>query len=121
MIRRNGLPEPTLQHVFHPVRMWRFDFAWLQQKVAIEVQGFGEGHNSFEGMKNDYEKHNAALVLGWRTIFLMAPDLELIQASQTANLIATVLGVPLNGNNEIDDWSIQLDRARRKLAENQNS
>lgn len=66
----------TLQHQFHPSRQWRFDFAHLPSKLAIEVQGFGEGHTSYEGMLNDYEKHNEAVRLGWRIIYIMSKNIK---------------------------------------------
>ena len=32
-------PEPELEYRFHPFRKWRFDFAWPEQKVAVEMEG----------------------------------------------------------------------------------
>ena len=35
-----GLPEtPIREHKFHPVRRWRFDLAFLENKLAIEIEG----------------------------------------------------------------------------------
>ena len=87
------LPTPTLQHIFHPTRNWRFDFCWPLQKVAVEIQGFGPGHNSLVGMTNDYAKHNQALLLNWKIIYLMAKDLKLENHHQTINLVKTMLGL----------------------------
>lgn len=57
------------EHRFHPIRKWRFDFAHLKSKVAIELEGgvysFGR-HNRAEGFLEDMEKYNAALELGWK-------------------------------------------------------
>lgn len=66
-----GLPSPVTEHTFHPERKWRFDFAWLEQKVALEVEGgvwIGGGHNRGKGFAKDIEKYNAATVLGWRVL-----------------------------------------------------
>jgi len=71
-----GRPKPTTQHKFHPKRQWRFDFCWIEQKVAVEIQGFGEGHNSYDGMKTDYEKHNEAVLMGWTVLFFMRHDIK---------------------------------------------
>lgn len=32
-------PEFVREHRFHPTRRWRFDFAWPDEKVALEVEG----------------------------------------------------------------------------------
>jgi len=69
--RTLGIPEPELEHRFHPERKWRFDFAWPQQKVALEVEGgvwtYGR-HNRASGFLRDMEKYNRAAVLGWRVL-----------------------------------------------------
>lgn len=51
--------------------------------MAVEIQGFGPGHNSLLGMKNDYEKHNAAIVMGWKILYFMSHDLLVINQAQT--------------------------------------
>lgn len=59
------------QHRFHPTRQWRFDFAWPQRKVALEVDGgvhTGGRHTTGAGFTEDCEKVNAAVILGWRVL-----------------------------------------------------
>ena len=34
-----GFPDPTTELLFHPKRKWRFDYAWEEQKLALEVHG----------------------------------------------------------------------------------
>lgn len=63
------------QHLFAPGRRWRFDFAWPDLRVAVEIEGglrvtgpYGGnigGHNSPEGYAANCEKYNAAAELGW--------------------------------------------------------
>lgn len=64
-----GLPTPTLEHAFHPVRKWRFDLAWPDLKIAVECEGIKRGeksrHTTPEGYTGDTEKYNAAAELGW--------------------------------------------------------
>jgi very-short-patch-repair endonuclease len=75
LIRWDG-PDFVTEHRFHPVRKWRFDYAWPDSKVAMEVDGaiFGgkSGHNTGVGIARDAEKSNAAVELGWRLIRLTA-------------------------------------------------
>mgnify|MGYP000595384776 FL=1 len=33
------LPAPEREHRFHPVRRWRFDFAWPGEKFSVEGEG----------------------------------------------------------------------------------
>jgi len=32
-------PEPVREYRFHPKRKWRFDFAWPDCQVAVEIEG----------------------------------------------------------------------------------
>ncbi len=64
-----GLPDPVNEYRFHPVRRWRFDFAYPEQKIAFEVEGGtwnGGRHNRGSGYEKDAEKYNQAAVLGWQ-------------------------------------------------------
>lgn len=66
-----GLPAPLTEHRFHPDRKWRFDYAWPDAKVALEVEGgvwTGGRHTSSSGFLKDIEKYNAAARLGWRVL-----------------------------------------------------
>jgi hypothetical protein len=66
-----GLPEPVAEHKFHNERKWRFDYAWPDKKVALEVEGgiwCGGRHVSPQGFIKDMDKYNAAAVLGWRIL-----------------------------------------------------
>ena len=71
---------------FHPVRPWRFDYAFPDKKVYLEVDGgiFGfyvtnkttgerklivGGHNYGGQIRNEHAKRNAATVMGWRGVW----------------------------------------------------
>jgi very-short-patch-repair endonuclease len=66
------VPEPVREHRFHAERRWRFDFAWPDKMIAVEVEGLvwrGIGrHQSAEGYRKDLEKYNAALLDGWKVL-----------------------------------------------------
>jgi hypothetical protein len=69
---RMGLPPPLFEKRFHPTREWRFDLAWPEERLALEVVGglwMGGRHNTPEGYLSDMEKFNAAACLGWRILF----------------------------------------------------
>ena len=56
------------EYRFHPTRRWRFDFAWPQLMLAVEIDGFGYGHLSQTAIDNQNEKANAAIELGWHVL-----------------------------------------------------
>ena len=58
---------PEREFMFHPDRKWRFDFAWPEQKIAVEVEGRGR-HQSFDGFLADCGKYNSAAKMGWRVL-----------------------------------------------------
>jgi very-short-patch-repair endonuclease len=62
------IPEPEREYKFHPTRKWRFDFAWIDRKIAVEIEGgtrYKSRHTSAKGFENDCEKYNAAAIDGW--------------------------------------------------------
>lgn len=99
LTRLYELPPPTLQHIFHPSRQWRFDFSWPIAKVAVEIQGVsssqhpvtGPMHNSLNSLSRDYEKHNSALLLGWRILYFLGKDLKDNNIPSTINFVRTLL------------------------------
>lgn len=73
------LPCPVMQHHFHPTRKWRFDFAFIDQRLAVEIDGgsfVGGGHNRGAQQQKDYEKHRAAVKLGWRLLRYNTADMK---------------------------------------------
>ena len=86
---------PTPQFRFHHTRLWLFDFAWPQHRVAVEVQGMGPGHCSLVGMTKDYDKLLAALLLDWKVVYLTKRHLETYpRAKELCFSIASLLKVP---------------------------
>ena len=68
-----GGAELATEHRFHPERRWRFDYAHLPTKTAIEINGgvwSGGRHNRGAGYLRDREKVNAAQMLGWKVFEL---------------------------------------------------
>jgi hypothetical protein len=79
--------EVVKEHLFHPSRKWRFDYAIPEHKIALEVEGgvWTRGrHTRPQGFLGDVEKYNAATLLGWR-VFRVTPD-DLYR-TKTLNLI----------------------------------
>src|SRR5688572_23096660 len=68
---------------FHPTRRWRFDIAWPEKKVAVEVDGgswIGGRHTTGSGFEKDCEKLSEAAALGWRVLRVTPRQIESGQA-----------------------------------------
>ena len=69
-----GIPTPVRQYRFHAVRLWRFDFAWPDRRIAVEIHGgifmaAGKGgHNRGAYMEKSFEKSNVAQLGGWKVL-----------------------------------------------------
>lgn len=66
-----GLPAPIAEYRFSTERRWRFDFAWPEFHVALEMEGgvwLGGRHVRGSGFLKDMEKYNAAVIAGWRVL-----------------------------------------------------
>ena len=75
LLLQSGLPLPISEHPFARDwgRRWRFDFAWPDLRLAVEVDGGiwipgGGRHNRGAGYEADVEKLNVAVILGWRVL-----------------------------------------------------
>lgn len=66
-----GLPQPLTEHRFAPPRRWRFDLAWPDRMLAVEVEGgvwVGGRHTRPGGFEADAVKYAEAAVAGWRVL-----------------------------------------------------
>lgn len=85
-----GPTDVTPEHKFHPSRRWRFDFAHIPTKTAIELEGgiWSQGrHTRGSGFRSDCEKYNEATRLGWR-VFRLTGDMV---NTEELNSIATFI------------------------------
>lgn len=117
-IKNAGLPEPAKEYRFHPVRLWRLDFAYPEKKIAVEIDGGGWGrvvvchrckqtvlrfvngrsfpvreggrHHTAKGVEADNEKKNALAELGWRVVTYN--PIHIKNGSAISNLTAVLKG-----------------------------
>ena len=66
-------PKPEREYKAIPGENYRFDFAWPDHKVLVEVQGGTwmkgkSGHTSGRGIERDTRKLNLAVLAGWRVL-----------------------------------------------------
>lgn len=70
-IELHPVSQPAREYRFAAPRRWRFDFAWPDKKVAVEIEGgtWVQGrHNRGSSIAADLEKYNTAALLGWRVL-----------------------------------------------------
>jgi len=70
-IKAVGLPEPVREFKFHPERRWKLDFAFVDLKLAVEIEGGiwnGGRHTTGAGFIKDCEKYNELALMGWRLL-----------------------------------------------------
>lgn len=104
-MQAHGLPDPVEEFPFDPVRKWRFDFAWPELKIALEVEGgteryatdslgqrhlVGGRHNRPRGYEADLEKYNAATLAGWR---VLRATTAMVLDGRAVTLLIAALGV----------------------------
>jgi hypothetical protein len=85
------IPEPCFEFYFCESRLFRFDLAWLDSRVAMEVQGGiwnRGGHVRGVLLKREWEKLNLAAGLGWRLLFCEPDDLL---TAATARAVKTAI------------------------------
>lgn len=91
-LRVLGVEEPVRQYRYSPHRKWAFDFAWLDRKLAVEVDGgtwTGGRHTRGGGYEKDSEKLNAANLLGWTCLRYTS---TMVRSGRAAREIAEALG-----------------------------
>lgn len=80
-----NIPEPVKEHQFWAGRRFRFDFAWVKEKIAVEIEGgiWTQGrHSRGAGMAKDMEKYNMATKMGWAVFRFTPRDLKLLRVHE---------------------------------------
>lgn len=78
-IHVTGLPTPVREYRFLPPRRFKFDFAYPDRKLAVEVNGaiWTQGrHTRGTGASSDAEKLSLAAIHGWRVIVVVGEQIR---------------------------------------------
>lgn len=84
--------ECVREYRFHPSRLWRFDYAIPDLRIAIEIDGgvwINGRHNRASGYLGDMEKFNAAAALGWVVLKFTPQEQYSAKALEIITLTAT--------------------------------
>lgn len=85
-INQERLPMPVVEHRFHATRRWRFDLAWVELRIAAEVEGgvYSNGrHVRGKGYEADMNKYNEATIMGWKVLRFSTGQVKQRLAIQT--------------------------------------
>ena len=92
-----GCAAPVSEYKFaRPARQWRFDFAWPDRKVAVELEGgvYTNGrHVRPAGYQADCAKYNEATQRGWRVLRYTRPMLTEDPARVVSEVARLVMGI----------------------------
>jgi very-short-patch-repair endonuclease len=93
-----GIPDPVRNFRFHPVRLWKADFAWPAQKLIVEIEGGiwrrgGGAHSHPLGIERDIEKYNAATMLGYRILRVTDKMLAQKRLGELSDLLKEALSL----------------------------
>lgn len=79
--------QPIREFPFALPRKFRFDFCWVEERIAVEIQGgtWAKGaHSSGKGLQRDFEKNNLAVLLGWRVYYF---DTNAVTSGEAINFM----------------------------------
>lgn len=95
LLLRHQLPQPVREYKFHPIRKWRFDFAWPKIKLAVEIDGGTFGGTKMLGnhaigkrYQEDCIKSNAAQLDGWA---VLRADREMVCTEEFGDIVKAMI------------------------------
>lgn len=93
LIRKSRLPQPIGQFwILHEGTRYRIDFAYPEQKLAIEADSFAH-HSGRQAFESDRERLSGLAALGWRVLLVTWRQLTQ-DPDRVIARIARVLGHP---------------------------
>jgi very-short-patch-repair endonuclease len=90
-----GIPFES-EYRFDSSRKWRFDLAIHFAKIAVEINGgtwISGRHNRGSSIEKEYEKLNAAAILGWRVLQFTTDS---VKSGAAIECLQKALGLPIN-------------------------
>ena len=63
------------EYPFHPGRKWKFDCAFIDEKIAIEIDG-GQWQVTGRDQTREAERHNAATLAGWLVLHMTSEMID---------------------------------------------
>ena len=115
--RTNGLPVGVAELMFHDERDWRFDRAWPDLGLAVEIEGgiySGGRHTRGYGYEQDLVKYAEATVMGWRILRVSTGH---VSRGRAVAWLRQAMALPPNPSAPLLDRRDRLKRRVRSHAE----
>ena len=96
-----GGPALEREFRFHPTRKWRADFAHVESRTLIEVEGgiYIQGrHNRPQGFAADAEKYLEAALDGWRVLRLTELQITAPMIERIIRHVLVDIGMKAHGH-----------------------
>ena len=87
-----GLTGYVREYAAIPGRKFRFDFAFLRERLLVEINGGtynGGAHSRGVGLNRDYEKGNLAVVNNWRVLSF---DTKQVKSGAALEVVEKLIG-----------------------------
>ena len=88
LLRDYGIKRPVSEYKFHRTRKWRIDFAWVEEKLALEIEGgawIGGRHNRPDGFIKDMEKYNQINIYRFHLLRVLPDQMQNGEAAAIVN------------------------------------
>jgi very-short-patch-repair endonuclease len=87
-VKLHPVNQPVREHVFHPTRKWRIDFAWPHIKLAVEIES--SVHRIKSRFASDIPKYNELQKRGW---VLLRYTRQMVESGTAINDVIEVMGI----------------------------
>jgi very-short-patch-repair endonuclease len=87
-----GLTGYVREYRAIPGRKFRFDFAFMKERLLVEINGgtYSKGaHSTGTGINRDYEKGNLAVLNGWRVLSF---DTKMVKSGAALEVVEKLIG-----------------------------
>ena len=87
-----GLTGYVREYQAIPGRKFRFDFAFVRERLLVEINGGtynGGAHSRGVGLNRDYEKGNLAVVNNWRVLSF---DTKQVKSGAALEVVEKLIG-----------------------------
>ena len=87
-----GLTQYVREYRAIPGRKFRFDFAFMKERLLVEINGGtynGGAHGRGVGINRDYEKGNLAVVNNWRVLSF---DTKQVKSGAALEVVEKLIG-----------------------------
>ena len=107
-----GSPPLKREYKFSKERQFKFDFCLISIRLAIEIDGYGYGHQKIVALNNTAEKQNLAIEEGWTVLRFTSAMLS--TEDKREQCVLQVNRVIINMNRKTKPCNIQSQLTKQR-------